>query len=120
MPAATRGMSKILTKQRKTILEISLRESGSGLRKSTILVETNDVDICRPMNTIRNKTAVRNADTLPGRAASSDIVGPESPMIVGRNTRSANAAINAVVRSLLIIVFTLAFETSCLTFLLLS
>jgi hypothetical protein len=118
MPAEMRGMSKILTKQRNTILEISLRESGSGLRKSTIFVETKEVDICRPMNTIRNKTAVRNADTLPGRATSSDIVGPESPIIVGKNTINAKPAINTVVKSLLIIVFILALETSCLTFLL--
>ena len=111
-------MSKILTKQRKTILEISLRESGSGLRKSTIFVETKEVDTCRPMNIIRNKTTVRKADTLPGRAISSDIVDPESPIITGKNTINAKTAINAVVMSLLIIVFTLALETSCLTFLL--
>ncbi len=63
--AAIRGMSKILMKQRNMVLEMSFFESGRGLRISTIFEDTNDVDICSPIKTIKKSTMARKAETPP-------------------------------------------------------
>jgi hypothetical protein len=63
--AVTKGRSKILRKHTKTMLDMSRLESGRGLKISTALEEINEVETCRPMNTMRNKTDMRKAVTEP-------------------------------------------------------
>jgi hypothetical protein len=63
------------------------------------------------MNTIKNSTTERNAETLPNTALSLGTAGTTELIVTGRNTTAANTPMKNAVISLLINVLTLALAT---------
>jgi hypothetical protein len=109
-------MSNILRKHRNIMLEISCLESGKAPNISLIFEETNPVETCSPIKTIRKSTTARKAVTLPMIVTSlgGGVVDEVMKPVRGRNTVNPKIAMKKVVTSLLISVLTRALPTSLL------
>jgi len=109
--ALINGKSKIRTRQRKMIFEISFLESGREPKTSTTFDETNEVVTCNPIKAIKNNRPAKNADTPPTKAISLD----KTKGVLtadGTNTNSPKTPTKTAVRDLLINVFSRALLTS--------
>jgi hypothetical protein len=99
-------------KHMKTIFDVSSLESGKMLKVAVTLEETKDVETCKPMNTIRNVTEARNADTLPATINSLETTMGDAVFVKGKKIAKPKTQIKTTVRILLIRVLNSAFLTS--------